>query len=53
MADHRRVVVVQVVVLEAVVEVVVVAVLVAAELGMNPEANGIHPHHLPQHWPLL
>lgn len=49
MADHRRVVVGQVVVLEAVVEVAVVAVLVAAELEMSPEANGTHPHHLLQH----
>jgi hypothetical protein len=48
MADHRRVVVGEVVVLEAVVEVAV-AVLVAAELEMNPEANGTHPHHLLHH----
>jgi len=48
MADHRKVVVGQVVVLEAVV-VAAVAVLVAAELEMNPEANGTHPRHLLQH----
>ena len=49
MVDRRRVVVGQVVVLEAVVEVAVVAVLVAAELEMNLEENGTHPHHLLQH----
>lgn len=53
MAVHRRVVVGEVVVLEAVVVVAVVVVLVAAGSEMNPEANGTHPHHLPQHWPLL
>ena len=49
MADHRKVVGGEVVVLEAVVEVAVVAVLVEAELEMNPEANGTHPHHLLLH----